>query len=104
MPGPLWTCAPLTIELRVQEQLARADRLFPVGCRVTATAFTLAHDQCECRSERHIFRTPVLTVRAPAKGGATQCYLPGPVPRLTVRHMCTEAEVFLECALPAPPA
>ena len=103
-----WRDLPLTQNLRVQEQLALADRLFPVGCRITADAFALEYDRFDYSTGGcgTLGIAPALIVYPPqaastyaADGEATLRHPPGPLPAPTAAQMCAEAHTNVRCAL-----
>ena len=84
----------------MQEQWALADRLFPVGCRITASGLLLSYEQ-------YAFPDPVLHIAAPVAAPRRRCQLegtmalrhaPGPLPPPTPKQFCNVANAANMCA------
>ena len=105
-PFLFFQLAPGARELRVQEQLALADRLFPVGCRITASGLRLGFSFNPERwpgAQMH----PVVHIAAPVAAPRRRCKLagamalrhaPGPMPPPTPRQFYNAAAAANACA------
>ena len=98
--GKQAVCVPAMAQQCVQEQLALADRLFPVGCRITASGLRLSYSLSNLPA-------PVLHIAAPVAAPRRRCQLkhsmalrhaPGPLPPSTPRQLCNVANAANTCA------
>ena len=88
----------------MQEQLALADRLFPVGCRITASGLLLSFNPALSPAQRphpvlHIVPPVPASQRCRTLAGAMALrHAPGPTPPLTPRQYYNAAHTDNTCA------